>query len=140
MTEYCTQAEVKKRATANGWRYMADRDHDGILNTSESGEVDYAIQWAGDEIDVALAPQIETADARSQGNRYLKNIAIDLAVYRLFTNGGDDATASVQAAFDAASEKLSRIKGGERVPSLSVLYPHPTQQTVRVPRAYMPRG
>lgn len=136
MTEYVTQAEVKKRATAAGWRHIADRDHDGTLNTAESSAVDYAIAWAGDEIDAVLAPKIEPQDARAQQVRYLRNIAVDLAVYRLFTNGGDDATTSVQDAFDAANEKLDRIRTGMSVPGLRYTYPRPSSRTTRVPRAF----
>lgn len=139
VAEYCSQADVKERATLQGWRYLADRDHDGQVNTAESGAVDAAIEWAGDEIDVALAPKIEPADARGQSNRYLKNIAIDLSVYRLFTNGGDDATASVTRAYEEAREKLQRIKTGEDVPGLERVYPRPSMITTKVPRAYIPR-
>lgn len=135
MAEYVTQAEVKKRATVNGWKYIADRDRDGVVNATESAEVDAAIAWAGDEIDSAIAPKVEPEDARGQQVRYLKNICIDLAVYRLFTNGGDDATASVQAAFDAANERLARLRSGESVPGLKYVYPQPAQRTTKVPRA-----
>lgn len=139
MAEYCETADVKKRATANGWRYIADRDHDGQISTLEQGEIDAAIQWAGDDIDAALYPRIETDDARGQGVRYLKNIAVDLAVWRLFTNGGDDAPAAIETAYEDAKDKLKRIKGGESVPGLTMTHPRPTNVSARVPRAYMPR-
>lgn len=140
MTEYTTQAAVKKRATANGWKYLADRDHDGVVSTNESAEVDAAIQWAGRRIDYALAPAIEPADARGQGNGHLSDIAVDLATHRLFTNGGDDAPQSIVAAFEAAEEQLRRIKGGEAVPGLTIVPPYNSPTTGRrVPRAYMPR-
>lgn len=136
MTEYVTQAEVKKRATANGWRHIADRDHDGRLSDAESQAVDAAIAWAGRKIDVAIAPRVLPADARGQQVGYLKDLCVDLAVYRLFTNGGDDAPASIQAAYDEATESLDRIRSGEQVPGLTYVYPRPSPITTRVPRAY----
>ena len=139
MTEYCESADVKKRATVNGWRYLTDRDHDGQTNTTESGEIEAAIQWAGDEIDVALYPRIQASDARGQQSRYLKNLCVDLSVHRLFSQGGDDVPTSIQEAFKAANEKLTRIKGGEAVPGLSMVHPRPSTLTSKVPRAYMPR-
>lgn len=141
MTEYTSQAAVKKRATANGWRYLADRDHDGSLSTAESDAVDQAIVWAGLQIDYALAPAIEPADARSQGNAHLDAIAIDLSIYRLFTNGGDDPPVSIKDAFLAAEEQLRRIKGGEAIPGLTIVPPFNSSAGSRkVPRAYIPRG
>lgn len=142
MTEYTTQAAVKKRATANGWRHLADRDHDGVVSSAESGEVDAAIAWAGRKIDYALAPNILPSDARSQGNGHLDDIAVDLSVYRLFTNGGDDVPVSIREAFDAAEEQLRRIKAGESVPGLTILPPYNSGSrhgNRDVPRAYMPR-
>ena len=136
MAEYCSQADVKSRLSVAGWRYVADRDHDGRVGDAESGTIDDAIEWAGDEIDVAIAPKIEPADARGQSNRYLKNIAIDLSVYRAWSTGGDDVTATVQAAYEEAREKLQRIKTGEDVPGLDRVYPRPSLITTKVPRAY----
>lgn len=140
MTEYTSQAAVKKRATANGWKYLADRDHDGTVSTAESAAVDQAIVWAGLQIDTALAPGIEPADARSQANAHLDAIAVDLAIYRLFTNGGDDPPESITRAFDDAQEQLRRIKGGEGVPGLTIVPPANARYGGKVPRGYMPRG
>lgn len=140
MTEYTTQAAVKKRATRNGWSFLADRDHDGVVSATESDAVDQAIEWAGLQIDYALAPAIEPSDARAQGNAHLNALAVDLSIHRLFTNGGDDVPASIQAAFEAAEEQLRRIKGGEVVPGLTIVPPYnSTTAGRRVPRAYMPR-
>jgi len=140
MTESPSQAAVKKRATANGWRYLADRNHDGQVDSTESAAVDAAIEWAGRRIDYALTPNIEPSDARSQGNAHLNDIAVDLATHRLFTNGGDDAPQSIIDAFDAAEEQIRRIKGGEAIPGLIVVPPYnATGGGRRVPRAYMPR-
>lgn len=143
MAEYCTAAEVKKRATANGYRLIADRDGDGRLNAQETSEVTYAIQWAGNEIDVALAQRLEPDDARAQSNAYLRDIAVDLALYRLFSNGGDDVPRSVE--LGALHEKmgafarLDAIKGGGNIPGLTYNPPYNSLIPARVPRAYMPR-
>ena len=139
VTEYTSQSAVKKRATANGWRYLADRDHDGVISTTESDAVDQAISWAGLQIDMALAPGIEPADARGQQNAHLNAIAVDLSIYRLFTNGGDDVPESITRAFDDAQEQLRRIKAGEGVPGLVIVPPWNATETRKVPRAYMPR-
>jgi hypothetical protein len=138
-TEYVTAARIKKRATRAGWSYATDRDHDGRQDATEQAEVDEAIAWAGRKIDYALAPKIEPADARGQQNEHLADIACDLCLYRLFTNGGDDAPQSVKDAFDKAEEQLKSIKGGEAVPGLSVLFPPQRMSTGKVPQAYMPR-
>lgn len=140
MTEYTSQAAVKKRATVNGWKYVADRDHDGVVSSTESGEVDAAIAWAGRKIDYALAPKIEPADARAQANDHLNDLCLDLSIYRLFTNGGDDAPQSIVDAFAAAEEQLRRIKGGEGVPGLEIVPPWNATTGGKVPRGYMPRG
>jgi hypothetical protein len=140
VTEYTTQAAVKKRATANGWRYLADRNRDGVVDATESAAVDQAVEWAGRRIDYALTPNIEPSDARSQNNAHLNDIAVDLATHRLFTNGGDDAPQSIIDAFDAAEEQIRRIKGGEAVPGLVIVPPYNAPLGGRrVPRAYMPR-
>lgn len=140
MTEYTSQAAVKKRATVNGWRYVADRNHDGVVSSTESDEVDAAIQWAGRKIDYALAPRIEPADARAQQNAHLSDLCLDLAIYRLFTNGGDDSPQSIIDAFEAAEEQLRRIKAGEGVPGLNIVPPWNANTGGKVPRGYMPRG
>jgi hypothetical protein len=140
MTEYCSSADVKKRATVNGWRYLTDRDHDGQTNSTESGEIDAAIQWAGTLLDELVCSFIEPEDARAQANRWLRDRAIDLAIHRLFSNGGDDVPESIQKAFDEASEAMERVRKGEsRIPSLTYVYGQPSGVTTKVPRAYIPR-
>lgn len=139
MPEYVDQATVKKRATVNGWRFIADRDHDGVVSDAESDAVDYAIAWAGRRIDEVLNAIIQVSDARSQQVDWLKDVALDLAVYRLFTNGGDDAPKSIQDAYKDAKESLKRVAGGMAVPGLVMAHPRPSAKSYKVPRSYRPR-
>lgn len=140
MTEYVSSNDVKKRATRNGWRHIADRDRDGTLSTTETDEVSAAIAWAGRLIDELLPQSVEPSVARASSNGWLMDRAIDLSVYRLFSNGGDDVPASILRAYEDALEAMDRVRGGQSsIPGLSYQHAMPSFVSSKVPRAYMPR-
>jgi hypothetical protein len=124
VTEYCTATQVSNRLKAAGYAHLADDDAD---TTVESGEIDAnitpCIEWAGSLIDYALAnhePAYTLSAARSAGNTFLRTVAVDLACWAVFTNGGRDVPDSFEKAYERAIEMLDRIReDGEIVPGLS---------------------
>lgn len=138
MSEYVSEATVKKRATKNGWRFITDRNRDGATDATEQGEIDSAIEWAGTLLDELVAPFIQPSDARGQSNTWLRDRALDLAVYRLFTNGGDDAPAAIERGYADALAAMQRIRGGVAIPGLTSQHPPYSDRTGKIPRAFMP--
>lgn len=140
MPEYVDTAAVKKRATVNGWSWIADRDRDGQTNTTETGEIDAAIERAGYVVDhIAQYKGMTPAQLRSAANSSLKYICLAIATWELWTNGGDDPPESVIRAYDEALAQIARYKSGEDIPGLIRQYPLESTKSSKVPRAYMPR-
>lgn len=140
MPEYVDVASVKKRATANGWSWIADRDRDGVENATEDGEIDAAIERAGFVVDhIAQYKGMTPGELRAAANSALKYVCLAIAVWELWTNGGDDPTESVRVAYEEALAQIGRYKGGEDVPGLIREYPIHSTKSAKVPRAFMPR-
>lgn len=140
MSEYCSSDDLKTAATANGWRYLVDRDHDGQLSTQETALVTRAIRWAGRRIDKYIQTKVQTADARSRSNETLSEICIDLAMKVLWRAGGDPVPESVLDAFSEAMEDLESFKLGKfEIPGLTRNFAYPAGTTTQVPRAHIPR-
>lgn len=124
MAEYCSYDDVRKRLTNAGVAYVADRDQDGLVDTTEQAEhVTTSIQFAGRQIDYAICDQTETSTARASGNGFLKDLAIDLAAERCCGIGGGEIPAAMQAAADYARVVLGEVKRGRRIPD----YTYPSQ-------------
>jgi hypothetical protein len=129
MTEYCSEADVEQRLKKSGYSFFVDDEADGVNSATEvAGAVTTAIQWAGTVIDeVVQEIGCQPAVARGAGNVWLKFQAIDLASYRVSTNGGGEAIETLKAASDAALAALDRVRGGKaRIPGLVYNYPFRT--------------
>lgn len=124
MTEYCTATQVSNRLKAAGYAHLADDDADGTVESTEvDSNITPCIEWAGSQIDYALAnhePAYNLSSARAAGNTFLRTIAVDLAVWAVLTNGGREVPESIQAAYDRDIEMLNAIReDGDIVPGLS---------------------
>ena len=124
MTEYCSNTDVSNRFTSSAYLLMGDDDDSGALSAGEiAAAITPGIEWAGSEIDYALVnrqPAYDSAAARGAGNVFLRNIAIDLAVWHIVSNGGRDIPDSMQAAYERAVTKLDGIREeAQLVPGLS---------------------
>lgn len=140
MSEYVDVAAVKKRATANGWSWIADRDRDGQNNATELGEINAAIERSGLVVDhIAQYKGMTPGELRGAANSALKYVCLALAVWELWTNGGDDPTESVTVAYQEALKQIDRYKAGEDIPGLVRQYPKESFKSSKVPRAFMPR-
>lgn len=129
MTEYCLESDVEARLKKSGYAFFADDNQDGFNSAEEiAGAITTAIQWAGTVIDEALqAVGCQPSVSRGAGNVWLKFKAIDLAAYRVSTNGGGDAIETLKVASDEAKEGLARVRDGKsRVPGLVFNYPFRT--------------
>lgn len=132
MAEYCSATDVTNRVTDAGVEYCADRDGDGQVGADEiTAYVTPAIAYAGREIDFAVCDQFPPATARAQGNGFLKDIAIDLAVERLCSTGTGGIPDSVAAAAERSRALLKQIKMGARIPDF--VYPAEPQADPRYP-------
>ena len=123
--EYCTNADVENRLTAAGLRFVADRDRDGSVSSPElAAALDAAIAYAGQLIDAALCKQVQPADARSSGNFWLLDRAVDLAACRAAGHGGRDVPLTLVNARDFSLVELSLVaEGRRRVPGLVLTTP-----------------
>ncbi len=124
MTEYCTATQVSNRLKAAGYTHLADDDGDGAVEADEiTANITPAIEWAGSQIDYALAnhePPYNLTSARAAGNTFLRTVAVDIAAWSVLTNGGRDVPESIQAAYDRDIEMLNAIReDGDIVPGLS---------------------
>lgn len=140
MPEYVDAAALKKRATTNGWSWIVDRDRDGGENSTETGEINGAIERAGFVVDhVAQYKGMTPTALRAASNSALKYVCLAIATWELWTNGGDDPPESVTIAYQEALKQIERYKGGEDIPGLTRQYPLDSTKSSKVPRAYMPR-
>lgn len=138
MAEYCARADVFARLTTYGYRYAVDRDTlDGVASTSEEARyVDSAISYAGSLLDELVAMYAEPETVRAQALTWMRDRAIDLAVWRCVTHGGRDVPESIQQSYDNAIEALDRVRSGKsKIPGM--IYSRPNEATggPRWPRA-----
>ena len=124
MPEYCSTDDLHNRLTQVGLNYVADRDGDGEMSDVEEGDfITPAIQYAGNIIDGYLAGQVEVGAARGSGNAWLRDRAIDIAVYQAAICGGGQATKSIEDLKDFSLSQLQRVTEGMRIPGYA--YPSP---------------
>lgn len=121
MSDYCTSTDVRDRLTAAGFRFSVDRDRDDEESASEvASYVTTAIVYAGNIIDAALTPTIPPADARAQSNAWLKDRAIDIAVYRVATHGGRKCPQHLRSDYERTIDWITKIEDGDlSVPGLT---------------------
>lgn len=122
MAEYIAESDVEKRLTKLGFVFVADRDEiDGDVDDSESANyITTAIVYAGNLIDEAVSGFMEPSAARSAGNSWLKDRAIDIAVARAIENGGRNVPDDLHDARLDALERLKEVRREElRVPGLT---------------------
>lgn len=135
MTEYCTVADLVKRLTAVGQKYVADLDRDGTVTSTESlNYLTESIERAGRIIDEYLTERHETADLRGSGNGWCKDRCVDLAMYEAITIGGRTAPESVQEIRDNAMERLNEIKAGGRIPGYNYSIPTTGSVPTTIPK------
>ncbi len=131
MPEYCSTGDVIKRLTEIGRYYVADRNDDGrVSGTESSWNISEPIAWAGAQIDGALVDSnVTIVQARASANDWLKQLCVDLAVWRCYTQGGREAPASVAFDFQNAWAQLQRLAGGGLIPGYP--YPNPVNAITR---------
>ena len=122
MADYCSATDVQNRHTANGYKFVADRDGDGTVSAPEQASyVATAISWAGSTIDGMISGRYELATARASGNEWLNHRCVDLAAYRSATHGGRKAPKSYRDDYEAAMDMLKSVRDdGTPVPGLEV--------------------
>jgi len=122
MTEYCSTTDVQNRLTAAGFKFCADLDNSGSVNTAEeAATITPAIQYAGNLIDVCvLAAGCEISVARGAGNQWLRDRAIDLAAYRVSTTGGRGI---IQCLKDDYDDAVALLRSTKKIPGLEFDYP-----------------
>lgn len=124
---YCESADLQRRLTASGLKYVGDRDDDdNAVSALESSEyIESAIAQVDTEIDAAIQHKYETTTAR--GNSWLKFIAVDLACVRAIENGGRESPAGLLEARDRARKQLEKVEnGGLAIPGLTPKTPTPS--------------
>lgn len=132
MAEYITTSDVQNRLTLSGIMQAADEDlsGSGVSTSEESAVLTPAIKYAGAIVDSAVASFITPAGARSQGNQWLKDRCLDIAAYRVASNGARDAPERVRADYDFAIDQLDLVRSGKlSVPGLSIPTPYNTRDT-----------
>lgn len=124
MTEYCSAEDVRKRLTTAGYKFFADLDSTGTVDSTETGDtITPAIVYAGNLIDACvLRGGCQIADARGANNAWLKDRAIDIAAYRVSTTGGGGSLDVLEKDNDAAVKMLRETA---QVPGLNYNYPFP---------------
>lgn len=103
---YATQADLVERFSEAEIAQLTDRSHEA--ETIDAGVVQRALEDAAAEIDGRLQPRYRLPLASVP--RLLKNIACDIARYRLYD---DRATDQVNKRYDDAIRLLDRIGRGE---------------------------
>lgn len=123
ISEYCSIQDIHDRLTSRGFTYYVDRGQDGVDDDDEiSAHVVTGIRWAGNMID-AFVPVNGTL-ARAQQVPILRDLAIDLATYRVVTLCGDEATTALENAFQDAIKMMERFSKGLAVPGLTIPAPY----------------
>jgi len=124
MAEYCTTTDVSNRLKAAGYLNVADDDASGSLSAGElAANVTAAIVWAGGKVDyyvVNRSPAYDHNALRNGANAWCNQRAIDIAAWRVVTNGGRDCPDSLQSAYDEAIEELKGVKDGDVIPDAAV--------------------
>lgn len=139
--EYCMPVDVEHRLTANGYKFVADRNRD---RQAGAGEVDAyilsGIQYAGQLIDEALHAFVAPASARASGNIWLRDRAVDITVWYATSHGGRKPPEPFVNACEDAKQRLAAVKAGDRIPNL--VYPPPPfshGRSARFPRIVNPK-
>ncbi len=122
MDDYCSASDIESRHTANGYKFVADRDRSGSVSASEqSSYITTAIDWAGGVIDGMIGGRYETLAARSSANQWLKDRCVDLAAYRSATHGGRKCPQSYKDDYANAMDMLRAVRDdGQPVPGLTL--------------------
>lgn len=124
MPEYLTIADLTTRLTDAGIKYVADRNRDGVVDSTESaGYLGSAVEYAGNIVDGYLAEQLTPSIARSQANAWLRDRAVDIAAWRAAGHGGRPVPKTLTDACDKALAELQGIREGKRIPGFT--YPGP---------------
>lgn len=142
MAEYCTAQDVQNRLTESGLIYAADRDGDGAVSPGEmTAHVTSAIQYAGNLIDAAIASYLLPANARGQGNSWLRDRCVDIACARVTSNGGDEVPERIGTDAEKSMDMLDEVRSGDlHVPGLTIPPPYNSDRRTRgLPRAVNPR-
>ena len=140
-TPYNTNDEIRQRLQTAGYLFFADENQSGSVDTVEAADnITTSNTWAGALVDEAICEFCQPANARGQANDWLKGRHIDLAAYRVSTLGGGEEIASLKQAFEDAKAALDRVRGGQKVPSLTYNYPaNQAARSHRFPVAINPR-
>lgn len=135
MTEYFEGSELVRELTVAGVLYLADRDNDGQLTSTEYDQfITPSVVYAGYELDFYVSEVCEPAHARGSGNRWLADRGLAIAVQHFCGIGGNSPPEEVVNRATRARELLDRIKAGERIPNL--IYPESarSRRSTRIPR------
>ena len=136
MPEYCSRDDIEYRLSAQGLRFLADRDQDGDVDETELEQfVDTQIAEAGLYIDQRLHHIVSPAVARASQNEWLKARCIDLATENISRIGGNDPPDFVVITAERARIELGAIESRQRqVPGLIIPKPK-TKSATSSPQA-----
>lgn len=104
-TAYATAADVEEDLGADLYRALADRDGDG---SADDSAVDAALAAAGSVIDGYIARKLPASGTLPTIPAWLKQAAIDLAVYDL----AETPSEAQKNKHDAAIRKLEAVAAG----------------------------
>ncbi|MFH5805428.1 phage protein Gp36 family protein [Alienimonas sp. DA493] len=86
---YAARSDVQKRLSASGYKWISDRDRSGTVSEDELAEViDPALGYASSRIDYYVSHLATPEVAREAGSGLLRDLATDIAAYRVVTQGG----------------------------------------------------
>lgn len=125
MTEYCTATDVQNRLTIVGYLNVADRDDSGTVEAGElTANITSGIEYASGVVDSYIQGRVNLESARNSGNKWLRDRAIDIAAYRVVSNGGRDEIEAFENDYKQTLEWLERVRDdGDGIPGLSIEQP-----------------
>ena len=134
---YATTADVTSRVGDVGWLQLVDLDGDGTEDAAETTAAENEIEAANNILDGHLQQDMDPDTARGSGNDWLRDRCVDVAVYRIATMGGRDASDGIHESKNDAMAMLAEVRRQKmKVPRLD--YPGTKDDTRHVrgtPRA-----
>lgn len=117
---YCTDTDVQNRLTSYGLTYLVDRDTvDGYRGGTEVEYIEAAVHYADSIVDTAVAPHRISIATRVTDNDWLRDRAVDIAAYRVFSLAGRDIPEPISEAYATSMQMLERAREGDlEIPNL----------------------
>jgi phage gp36-like protein len=106
---YATQADLEKLIAPATLVQLADDDHDGV---ADAGVIAEALEAADDQVNAYVGARYQVPFATTPG--VINKVAVDLALYHLYTRRASEAVPEVrQTRYDAALKFLREVLEGK---------------------------